>query len=90
MKLTDYLQLVDWTGRIIRHDKRGAIARNTAAILDRLGIDDQQWLAMAEHFEDCFQTFAGAEEKLRLACETLDYQRPPGLSRCRSLLDRSA
>ncbi|GGY51422.1 hypothetical protein GCM10011297_25460 [Bacterioplanes sanyensis] len=55
MKLTDYLELVDWTGRIIRHDKRGAIAQNTAAILDRLGIDDQQWLAMAEHFEDCFQ-----------------------------------
>ena len=90
MKLTDYLELVDWTGRIIRHDKRGAIGQNTAAMLDRLGIDDTQWLEMTQHFEDCFHTFAGAEEKLRLACETLNYQRPPGLSRCRSLLDRSA
>ncbi len=89
MKLTDYLQLVDWTGRIIRHDKRGAIAQNTAAILDRLGIDDAQWLAMAEHFEDCFQTFAGGEETLRLACYALNYQRPPGLSRCRLLLSSS-
>ncbi|ASP37383.1 transposase [Bacterioplanes sanyensis] len=89
MKLTDYLELIDWTGRVVRHDKRGAIAQNAAAILNRLGIDDQQWLAMAEHFEDCFQTFAGGEEKLRLACNALNYQRPPGLSCCRSLFDRS-
>ncbi|GGY59691.1 hypothetical protein GCM10011297_35170 [Bacterioplanes sanyensis] len=89
-KLTDYLELVDWAGRIIRHDKRGTIANNTAAILDRLGIDDQQWLAMTEYFEDCFQTFAGGEEKLRLACEVLNYQRLPGLGCCCSLLDRSA
>ncbi|WP_233243786.1 hypothetical protein [Bacterioplanes sanyensis] len=40
MKLTNYRELVDWTGRIIRHDKRGAIAQNTAEILNRLGIDD--------------------------------------------------
>jgi len=75
-----------WTGRILRHDKRGAISRNTESILTRLGIDDSQWLEMTEHFEDCFRTFAGGEQSLRTACETLRYQRPPGLSRCRSAI----
>jgi len=43
MRLTDYLELVDWTGRIHREDKRGAISENAENILIRLGIDDSQW-----------------------------------------------
>lgn len=86
MKLTDYLELVDWTGRILRHDKRGAISKSTENILARLGIDDSQWLEMTECFEECFRTFAGGEQSLRAACETLNYKRPPGLSRCKSAI----
>ena len=86
MRLTDYLELVDWTGRILRHNKRGAIAKNSENILIRLGIDNAQWLTMTEHFEQCFKTFAGGEQSLRLACETLNYQRPPGLSRCKAAI----
>ncbi|MGL4937056.1 transposase, partial [Shewanella sp.] len=36
--LTDYLQLVDDTGRIIRNDKRGYISESSAKILNRLNI----------------------------------------------------
>jgi len=32
-RLTDYLELVDWTGRILRDDKRGAIPESTPQIL---------------------------------------------------------
>jgi len=34
-RLTDYLELVDWTGRILRADKQGAIPHNTLPILNR-------------------------------------------------------
>jgi REP element-mobilizing transposase RayT len=37
-KLNDYLELVDWSGRIVREGKRGAIAANAPAILQRLAI----------------------------------------------------
>lgn len=84
MRLTDYLELVDWTGRILREDKRGAISGTAEKILTRLGIDDSQWVEMTSNFEQCFSTFAGNEQGLRSACETLSYQRPPGLSRCRA------
>nr|MDA3960553.1 hypothetical protein [Planctomycetota bacterium] len=44
LSLDDYLTLVDATGRIIRHDKRGAIPAILAPILDRLDLDLDRWL----------------------------------------------
>lgn len=84
MRLTDYLELVDATGRIIRDDKRGYIPPQSTKILERLGINEDQWLTMTRQFEQCFSTFAGNEHQLRNACEKLDYQRPSGLNRCKA------
>ena len=39
--LIDYLELVDWTGRVIREGKRGAITEQTPALLDTLGLDNE-------------------------------------------------
>ena len=47
----DYLELVDYTGRIIHPKKRGAIPANTPPILDRLGIDLDEWLENTNQFE---------------------------------------
>jgi len=44
IRLMDYLELVDATGRALRADKRGAIDGGAAGILDRLGIDERAWL----------------------------------------------
>ncbi len=42
--LVNYLELVDWSGRIIRPNKRGHILQDVPPILDRLGIDPDEWL----------------------------------------------
>ena len=47
----DYLQLVDWTGRIIRKDKNGHIDEKLPPILTRLQIDPNQWLLDTTQFE---------------------------------------
>ena len=44
VRLMDYLQLVDATGRALREDKRGAISAEAADVLQRLGIDETAWL----------------------------------------------
>ena len=49
--LTDYLELVDMTGRILRDDKRGAISAHLPPILERLGINQEEWLDSATQFE---------------------------------------
>ena len=42
--LVNYLELVDWAGREIRPDKRGHIMHDAPPILERLGIDSDEWL----------------------------------------------
>ncbi len=53
--LADYIDLVDWTGRAIRDDKRGAIATHLPPILERLNIDIDAWLLQTQHFEREYQ-----------------------------------
>jgi REP element-mobilizing transposase RayT len=47
----DYLSLLDWTGRAIRNDRRGAIDAHLPPILERLAVTPQQWLVDATQFE---------------------------------------
>ena len=47
----EYLMLIDWTGRIIRDDKRGYIDQTIPPILDRLDITPDQWRLNATQFE---------------------------------------
>ncbi|MEY8263601.1 MAG: transposase, partial [Bermanella sp.] len=85
MRLTDYLDLVDDTGRILRDDKRGHINANADKILKRLNIAEDKWLQMTSEFEICFHSFVGNESNLRKACEQLNYQRPSGLTACQRM-----
>ncbi|MFL1485103.1 hypothetical protein [Marinobacter sp. LN3S78] len=52
--LNDYLELVDYTGRIINPNKRGHIPEHQPPILKRLGLSTEEWLAEATEFEDRF------------------------------------
>ena len=44
MSLAEYLELLDWTGRQVKHGKRGSMARNVPPILDRLNLSAELWL----------------------------------------------
>jgi REP element-mobilizing transposase RayT len=50
----DYLTLVDTTGRIQRQDKRGSIPNNFLPLLERLGIESDEWIENTQKFEDIF------------------------------------
>ena len=78
----DYIELVDWTGRIIRSDKRGAIPEHLPPILNRLNQDGENWLYITQNFESRFKRFVGAAHKLKQVCESLGYQRCVGLRAC--------
>ena len=84
-RLTDYLELVDWTGRILREDKRGAIPSSLPPILDRLDIDAKSWIFLTRHFESRFKCLVGCAFKLKQAAEQLGYQRTPGMGLCKEI-----
>ena len=65
MRLTDYLDLVDWTGRQIRENKRGSISEAEPAIMDRLGIDAEHWLYITQNFESEFKGIVGAVHEVK-------------------------
>jgi len=44
MSLSDYLSLLDWTGRQIRTDKRGAVPADLEPLFERLGISPETWV----------------------------------------------
>ena len=60
----DYLSLVDFTGRLIRPDKRGAVSGPPPAVLARLGYRDDQWLGHVQAVRSDFSRAMGTVESL--------------------------
>ena len=69
--LTDYIELVDWTGRIIRDDKKGSIPEYLPPVLTRLGIEAENWVYLTQYFESPFKSLVGSALSMRRACEQL-------------------
>ncbi len=64
MSLVEYLELLDWTGRQLRRDKRGAIPSHLAPILVRLGVDSEGWCDLVKKFGKLFKRAAGKADSL--------------------------
>lgn len=64
----DYLELVDWTGRAVRSDKRGHVAARQPKILDRMGIDGERFISYADRLLKEFGTAVGAPPALANLC----------------------
>ncbi|MBB1269111.1 transposase [Shewanella sp. SR44-3] len=81
----DYLELVDDTGRIIRNDKRGAISANSAKLLTRLNIPQDNWLKLTTEFGKLFHGPVGTLQELTRYCEHLEKRRRHFASCCQHL-----
>lgn len=65
MSFKEYLVLLDWTGRQIRDDKRGAISEELESILKRVGLKSEKWIDTFLSFEKDFKRVAGSENTIR-------------------------
>jgi hypothetical protein len=62
---TEYLWLVDWTGRQLREDKAGAIDPRVRPILEALGLDPGQWTKTVRGYRKLFWQAAGNRASLQ-------------------------
>jgi len=65
----DYLELVDWTGRVIRGDKSSAISAQIPSLLSTLGLDSETWLELACNFGKNYHGAVGSLDELALFAE---------------------
>jgi hypothetical protein len=59
MGLDEYLQLLDWSGRVVREGKSGSIPSHLAPILTRLGINVDCWTELVSRFDQWFGRVVG-------------------------------
>jgi len=86
-ELADYLQLVDWTGRQWREDKRGAIDATVPSLLLRLNVSETNWIDTVRHFRGGFHDYVGPAEALQRRGESLGRRWLKGIRVCRALWD---
>ena len=72
---TDYFELVDWTGRLVRDSKSSRIRDDLPPILQRLNIDQTNWFELSTHFEKRFRIFAGTLESIKSVCQHFGMKR---------------
>jgi len=83
--LFDYLELLDWTGRAIRDDKRGFINSDLPPVLTRLQISPKHWLKLSTEFESRFKGIAGTAESIKQKCSLFGLTRKQNWRNCKTL-----
>ena len=64
IQVEHYAMLLDWTGRELRADKRGAIPDHLAPIMERLGLTRSNWVETVRGFGRMFKQAAGRSSSL--------------------------
>ncbi len=82
MSLDDYLRILDWTGRQIHRDKRGAIPKDLAPILDRVGMCGESWVETVTNFGRWFHRAAGHVSLLAAEATRAGKQWLQGVGHC--------
>ena len=85
-ELTDYLELIELTGRYIREDKAGHIAQNQPVLLQRLNISPENWLTLSKGFRKLFHGAVGKGEALTAYYENHHVKRRQNVTCCEKLL----
>jgi REP element-mobilizing transposase RayT len=63
--LRDYIELLEWSGRLIASGKAGYIKQATPKVLDSLNIEQAHWLESIQRFMHQYSNFAGSKQRLK-------------------------
>ena len=86
--LADYIELVDWSRRVVVPGKRGAIAERLPAILARLGFDETDWSGAVNGFNKGFHDFIGGSDALQRVCDNSSRSWIRGSRACRQVFNQ--
>jgi hypothetical protein len=81
---TQYFDLVDQSGRILRQGKRGSVPADLAPIISRIGAKPEAWIDTISRFGSKFRLAAGRHSNLRNFANKLGVHWLSGLSAARA------
>jgi putative transposase len=81
--LVEYIQLVEWTGRQIHSQKRGAISDTIPPLFARLKLSHHVWLRNCRQLETIYHRVIGPAADIQKFCELLNQKWLRGLTPCR-------
>lgn len=64
LTVADYLEVIDWTARLTRADKRGAIDAAEPTIMRKLGLTERQWSTQVLGTETRYWRAIGSAQSL--------------------------
>ncbi len=65
LTLKAYIDLVDWTGRVVRNDQRGALPTSAKTAIASLGLSDTQWLSLSLEIQQASLQAIGGVDAVR-------------------------
>lgn len=86
LRRDEYLELVDWTGRLVRPDKRGHIPGRLPALLERIRVGEGHWKREIGHYGKWYYRAVGSISALERYCGHLGQQWLKGMSHSRPQL----
>lgn len=69
--LSDYIALVDYTGRVQLENKQGYIPQDIADVFIRLNLNPDSWLDELKHFRSKGRTAVGTLAQLKAFCQSI-------------------
>ena len=86
LSVADYLEVIDWTARLTRADKRGAIPATEPPILRKLGLSERQWSTQTLGTETRYARAIGCAQSLIEKARSMGQCWMKGVSGARSLM----
>jgi len=85
-ELTDYLELIELTGRCIREDNAGYIEQSQPGLLSRISISSENWLTLSKGFRKLFHGAVGHGDALTVYYQHHGVKRRQNITCCETLL----
>ncbi len=81
---TEYFDLVDQSGRIVREGKQGFIHPDLAPVLERIGAKPESWIDTISNFRTKFQLVAGKHSSIKKFADKIGVRWLTGMAHARA------
>ena len=85
VRLNDYIELVEWTGKQVRPDKRGAIPKQAPSVLKHLHISEQGWTTQVKGIGSSYWRVVGGVDDFLEKAKQLNQRWLKGLGTAMAL-----